>query len=272
MKLTNLIEAKKQTERLTKEYGSDHDFEIGSQRYYQFLITDFYTFIKGIQEKYRRGDLPDEYLNDIEDFSLEIPMNYKASEFISIFIGSNQLGKTTYYVNESSVKITFGEISLDELTTAFYEELQRIEYYMKSSEEMKLELQEFIRNNPKYLEMKRGKNQITESFNSMVEDEKHYDEYYRFLNTLYNKICPYFEDENWFKKYRTEGINKIDWHFNSYTARDCVINFLEFYKLGFYQISLERATFESSPKEIKTAYFQEMQRLEQFGPKKTLKQ
>ena len=46
--MENLYEIKNRKEKIINQYSNEHDWEIGYQKFYEFLRNEFYNFIKNI--------------------------------------------------------------------------------------------------------------------------------------------------------------------------------------------------------------------------------
>lgn len=272
MKLLNLYELKKQKEELIKAYGEEHDWEIGYQEYHDFLITNFYTVILGLLNDLSQRKIST--TKNINGYYITPNINPITAEFITRFIKNHKLGKVYWKYDKSNnlfLKIIFTKINIDTMLDRFYEELQSVEFTTKTKEEMWLELENFKNNNQESLQEKKLRNKIKENIDSIEMDEIHYSEYFNFLTSLYNHI----NRQLWIFKYFKLPMTSMKYEFNSPLAMSCAKEFLSFYNIGEFSNSNSILTirFYTTRNTIKTAYFEEMQRLEYFiGPRKTLKQ
>lgn len=269
MAIPNLIEltkSKEYEEEINKKYLEDQEWDKAFLTYYNFLITDFVQFIKDTQEKIEQGKIPKYRAEDLGNTELKIPVTKKYWKEITNLITENGLGKGRCYSKPYMGIVTFHGTSLHKLSIDFYNELQRIERILKSPEEMKKELESFVENNAKWLEKKKTEN-IKKSVFSIIEDE-HYELYFLFLKEFYKAITLYQETE----KAKRGEILTIPFNYKSTNIlRDtCINNFLSFYEIGYINNN-GAGEFHGTIEEFRTAYFQEMQRLEYLGAKKTLK-
>lgn len=271
MRLLNLIElmnSKEQKRETYERIKDEHEWEIAYQEYYHFLTTTFYHFLKGLHKQYKEENLPQSKI--LYEFKWDIPNN---NAYVIELISKSGLGTfVRYYENTKKGEIDFLNKSLEDITYRFYEELQRVERTMKSPEEMNLELQEFIKNNPEYIKSKKEK-QYIDTLESIIEDETCHSRYYEFLETLYKKSCNFLKEQD---KNNNTSSDIIWWHcsYESKIEKECISRFLSFYHFGYDDVTTNgQIFFIAEPERMKTAYFQEMQRLDYFiGPKKTLKQ
>ncbi len=259
-KLKNLYELKTQKKELIEKYRIEHDFEIGYQKYYRFLVDDFYGFLRAKLENL--GKSYDDYLEDMETLTLTIPRDRQSMGLILDFIGYNGLGKISFGQDAEGKKmfvIEFGNVSFDYALDCLYEELQRVEYTMKTPEEMHDELENFKTNSSDYLKKKTLKN----SLEAAIED-KSTDKYYAFLNAIYGEVVDYYERAQFVCPEPLKSMS-ID-IFRTDKAFDYILKFIQFYDLGTcsYDGYSLYISFTAPIDQIRDAYTMEMQRLKYF--------
>lgn len=270
MRLTNLIEltkGKEYEEKLRREYEEDQSWGKAHKRYYLFLTDDFYEFLINIDKRIKNGELEIPNGHDLYGLKLKVPANTLYGEFIMDSINRSGLGIARYIKEDSIVIITINRISLHDLSIKFYEELQRIERTMKSTERIQEELNQFKNENKEWLEKKKERNKAIENVSNIKEDEQ-IDRYYNYLlEDLYKFIESYYQKDNLDPK--TKIKSPLYGTPISYGIKEYISNFLTFYNLGYYKDAI--FYFEGTFDDLKTAYWSEMQRLEYLSPKKTLR-
>lgn len=274
--LENLFELKKQKESLIETFKGDHDWEIGYQKYYKFLVQDFYNFLKNILGMYGKKQISQ--INNLEGLQLKVLSDGMIDNFICEFVKFYQLGTISYGKDEKenyTLIIDFENISLERVIICFYDELQRIEMTMKSKEEMERELEHF-RENKDWLLQKQMENELESELNSIIDDSL-YTEYYNSLRLINNQAYSYIDDLMWENNYGTWDAYKSFCLKNvNYETYELILTFLKDYQLGECRyehgivfVNLNRE-FETV-KKVKEAYYMEIQRLEYLREENKLK-
>lgn len=228
--MENLFKSRWKTENLIKKYASNHDWEIGYQRYYQFLIRDLGQFLQALNEGYKKGEVYT--LDNISGKSLTVGFDIIRDDFIDEFVSSYYvdgfaIGQIIYKQDQTTT-IVFNSISFDDLLKCFYDELQKVEYTMKTPGEMQMELDNYMVNPDNGVYTLSDEEEINE------EECDELKKYYDFLDMLISNIKSYYNK----KVKRRRGLKsltfKIDKEEEAISFK-ALCSFLDRYKLANYE-------------------------------------
>lgn len=245
--MENLYEIKNRKEKIINQFSNEHDWEIGYQKFYEFLRNEFYNFIKNILNRYSHGNISS--LDNLKDESITLTDITMINDFIRSFVLSNQLGEITYNFVDGNETLTikFDSISFEKLLNSFYNEIQSIEYNLKSPEKMAEELSNFKNTNQEWIEEK----QLRQHANN------DYAEYFDILmNTINNTKDRVANNNETFYEY-------IMVYVRSEKTIDCIFDFMMNYHLGecFYFDGCVSLKFTATLNELIAAYDKEIDRL-----------
>lgn len=243
--MINLYELKATKEKLVRNYSEDHDWEISYQKYYDFLTKDFYDFLIG---------KIDGYVKSLFGVELVVSIEPDTIPFITSFVNFYYLGtiQPIYGDDNGSLVIRFGNVSVRDAITSYYNELQTLERTMKTPREMNEDLANFSQNNKDWLTKKR----FLENSLSSTMEEPISDEYYNFLNNKFHNAFAFVKSP--YKKHE-----HINFRTNNYETFELIRIFLTDYQLGdcIYVDNTVAIDLFADTSQMSNAYYMEMQRL-----------